>query len=91
MTIDTNNMTKDQLKALVAQLAQANQAQASGLMVKPNKSGGVYIRHNSFVEYSEAKGKNYVAGINMGNETAKALFNNPELLDQIKSMINSLA
>lgn len=87
MTTKTVKQLTQELEALKAILStQAN----SPLMVKINTSGGVYIRHSSFKEFSSAKNKEYVAGINMGFITAKTLFNSPELLEQIKTAINAL-
>ena len=81
------NMTKEQLLKLM----EANlKAQASGLTVKLTEKGGVYIRHDSFREFSQAKGKEYTAGINLGFVTAKSLFNNPALLEQIRDAINAM-
>ena len=85
----TKAQLEQQLKELQAQLA-ASQQSGGGLTVKRNQSGGVYIRHTSFREWSVNKNKEYVAGMNIGYNTAKQLFNNSELLEQIKSMVNSL-
>ena len=83
--------TVKQLEQELEQLKQLLASQSSGgLMVKVNSSGGVYIRHASFVEYSSTKNKEYVAGVNMGYVTAKALFNNPELIEQIRTAVNAL-
>ena len=80
-------MTKDELvKILEAQQAQ----QQAGLMVKRNASGGIYIRSDKFIEWSEKKGKSYTAGLNVPSNTAKVLFNDPSLLDLIKEAVNSL-
>lgn len=81
------NMSKQELLALIESQAKA---QASGLIVKLTEKGGVYIRHDSFKEFSTAKGKEYTAGINLGFVTAKALFNSPELLKQIRDTLNSI-
>lgn len=80
-------MSKDELLALVA---QQQEAQANGLMVKRNASGGVYIRSDKFIEWSEKKQKSYTAGINIPPNTAKVLFNDPTLLELIKDAVNNL-
>ena len=67
---------------------QANQE--SGLIVKLNSKGGVFIRSNEFKEFSVSKNKEYTAGINMGANTAKALFGNPTLLADIAKQVQGL-
>ena len=87
MTTKTVKQLTQELEALKAILStQAN----SPLMVKINASGGIYIRHSSFKEFSTAKNKEYVAGVNMGFITAKTLFNSPQLVEQIRDAINAL-
>ena len=84
---DLSKLPKEKLLAMLeAQL----KAQASGLMVKLNKSGGVYIRHDSFKEFSESKSKEYVAGINVPLLTALALFGNPALCAEIHEAIKNI-
>lgn len=87
-TPNFKTMTKEQLIALVE--SQSKQA-SDKLLVKINSAGGVFIRHASFREFSERTGKEYVAGINMGFETAKVLFNSPEMLKSIQEHVNALA
>jgi hypothetical protein len=90
-----SNLTKAQMeqhiKQLEAQLAGVQKAQSTGLMVKVNASGGIYIRSSEFREWSAKKNKEYTAGINLGFNTAKVLFNSPELLEQIKEQVNQLS
>lgn len=80
-------MNKNDLLALVERLTKA---QASSLLVKRNSSGGVYIRHDSFKEFSDSKQKEYVAGINVPANTAIALFGNPELCKEIFEAIKNI-
>lgn len=90
-----SNLTKaqleQQLEQLQAQLATQQQQQASGLMIKKNASGGVYIRSAQFKEWSVKKSKQYTYGLNIPFATAKILFNDSEMLNQIKEAINSMS
>lgn len=86
----TKQQLEQKLQELEAQLARQQRAMESKLTVKLNQSGGVYIRHDSFREWSTAKNKEYVAGVNMGYNTALTLFNNPELIEQVRDMVNSI-
>lgn len=80
-------MTKEELvKMLEAQQA----SQASGLMVKVNSSGGIYIRSSKFQEWSSAKNKSYIAGINIPRNTAHILFNDPQLIELIRDEVNTI-
>ena len=80
-------MTKEQLLELV----QAQQAQQqAGLMVKRNASGGVYIRSEKFIEWSDKKQKSYTAGINIPFNTAKVLLNDESLLAMIRDAVNNI-
>ena len=91
-------MTKANIEALsklnknelVAMMEKMLKNQGSELMVKFNSSGGVYIRHSSFKEFSQAKQKEYIAGINVPLLTALALFGNPELCKEIHERITEL-
>jgi hypothetical protein len=89
-TVNTNALAKMSKEQLLAMLENKLKADASGLIVKLTDKGGVYIRHDSFKEFSTAKGKEYTAGINLGFVTAKSLFNNPELINQIRDAINAM-
>ena len=75
---------------LLAMVEKMTKAQNSGLMVKRNSAGGLYIRHDSFKEFSSAKQKEYVAGINIPANTAVALFGNQELCKEIFERIKSM-
>lgn len=86
-TANLKNMTKEQL---VKMLEQTQQAQASGLMVKLNSSGGIYIRSSNFKAWSTSKNKEYIAGINMPVSVAKALFNDASMLELIKDEVNKI-
>lgn len=86
----TKAQLEQKLKVLEAQLATQQNAINGGLIVKKNNKGGLFIRHTSFKEWSTKHDKEYVAGINMNFNTAKALFNNPELLEQIKDLLNGI-
>lgn len=86
----TAAQANDRIAELEAMISAQQQSRSMGLLVKENKSGGIYIKAPSFIEYSVAKNKEYVAGINLGAATAKALFNNPELIDAIRDAINSM-
>jgi hypothetical protein len=85
--MDISKMSKAQLAEIVAQM-QASQE--SGLIVKKNSKGGIFIRSNDFREFSVNKGKEYTAGINLGMNTAKALFGNKELLDQVSKLVMAI-
>jgi hypothetical protein len=85
--MELSKLSKTELQALVAQMQAA---QESGLMVKLNSSGGVFIRHNSFKAWSTSKNKEYTAGVNMPYGVAKALFGNAELLEQIAVQVKNL-
>lgn len=87
VTTDLSKLSKQELMAL---LENQIKAQASGLQVKLNKSGGVYIRHDSFREFSASKSKEYVAGINVPLLTALALFGNATLCAEIHEAIKAL-
>lgn len=82
-----SKLSKTDLLAMVEKMAKA---QNSGLMVKRNSAGGLYIRHDTFKEFSSAKQKEYVAGINIPANTALALFGNPELCKEIFERIKSM-
>lgn len=84
---DLNKLSKTELMAM---LEAKLKAEAGGLMVKRNASGGVYIRHPSFKEFSDSKQKEYVAGINIPAATAVALFSNPALFKEIGDAIKAL-
>ena len=86
--IDLSKLTKQELCALIE---QQHKNTASGLSVKVTEKGGIYIRHSSFIERSEAKQKDYVAGINMGFSTAHALFTNEALLKEVVASIKALS
>jgi len=82
-----SKLTKEQLMAMVE---KTQELQASGLMVKRNASGGIFVRAESFVEWSDKKQKNYTAGVNIPANTAKVLFNDDNLLGLIRDAINDL-
>ena len=86
--MDLSKLTKQELCALIEQQHKNN---AAGLIVKVTEKGGVFIRHETFLEHSTAKGKDYVAGINMGFSTAHALFTNEALLSQVVASIKALS
>lgn len=86
--LDLSKLTKQELLAMVEQQAKNS---ASGLIVKVTEKGGIYISHESFVEYSTAKGKTYKAGINIGMNTAQALFLDPTLLSNVVESIRTVA
>ncbi len=73
---------------LIAIIEAQAKRDSSGLIVKITEKGGVFIKHESFKEYSTAKEKEYIAGINLGFTTAKALFNNPDMINQIRDFVN---
>jgi hypothetical protein len=85
--MDITKLSKPELLAYIERQASNN---ASGLLFKVTDKGGIYIRHDSFKEYSSTKSKDYIAGINIGYSTAKALFNNPALLDAIRESVNTI-
>lgn len=85
-----NHLSKMNKEDLIKMLEAKMKAESTGLLVKMNQSGGVFIRHDSFKEHSARTGKDYTAGINIPYFTAKALFNNPELLNQVRDSINAI-
>ena len=56
--------------------------------ISVNKNGGLYFKDPAFKAWSTAKNKEYIAGINMDMKVAKALFNDVELLAQLKDFVN---
>lgn len=86
----TKTQLEQQLEEAQRLLAQFQNAQASGLMVKKNSAGGVYIRSAQFKEWSVKKGKQYTYGLNIPLATAKILFNDAEMLEQIKEAVNNM-
>lgn len=58
--------------------------------VSRNKSGGVFVRHPLFLEVSEAKGKEYVAGINLPPNVARILFGNPAVYAELAKLVMAL-
>jgi hypothetical protein len=84
------NLSKMSKEELVKLLQQQQASQASGLMVKFNSGGGIFIRSSKFQEWSTAKNKSYVAGINIPPNTAQVLFNDPQLLELIREEVNAL-
>ena len=81
------NLTKAELLEFIK---SQEQARTLGLTVKVTAKGGIYIQSSEFKEYSEAKQKTYTAGINLGMNTARALFNNQALIDAIRDEVNKL-
>lgn len=84
---DLSKMTKEELVQFALEQQKKVDAMANGLQVKKTAKGGIWIKHSDFVEHSEAKNKDYVASINMGPNTAKILFGNDALLDQVKTQV----
>lgn len=58
--------------------------------VSRNKSGGVFVRHPKFVERSEAKGKDYIAGINIPPNVAKVLFGDSAVFAELAKLVLAL-
>ena len=58
--------------------------------VSRNKSGGVFIRHPKFVERSETKNKDYIAGINVPPNVAKVLFGDPAVFAELAKLVLAL-
>jgi len=56
--------------------------------ISVNKNGGLYVKDPTFKAWSKTKNKEYTAGLNIDMNVARALFNNPELLEEIKTFIN---
>ena len=83
-------ITQDEAKKLASELESKASNGRSGVSVSRNKSGGVYIRHPAFIERSEAKNKDYVAGINLPPNVAKVLFSDPKLFAEIAPLVLSL-
>lgn len=89
-TVNLSKMNKNDLEALARKLLEQQKNNAA-LMVKRNASGGVYIRSEKFVEWSDKKQKSYTAGINIPANTAKVLFNDPTLIEAISKEIDKLS
>ena len=89
MSLNLQNMTKTQLEALIMEQAKQLEAKASGLVVKRNKAGGVYITHQSFRAMKKDGSGDYQAGLNISDETAKALFLT-DIKDQIAELVRTL-
>ena len=53
-----------------------------------NKNGGLFFKDPNFKAWSHKKQKEYVAGINMDMSIARELFNNEELLQEIRDFVN---
>ena len=79
-----------------AKLIEAMKTASSGggwktkVHVSRNKSGGVFIRHPKFVEHSEAKDKDYIAGINIPPKVAKVLFGDKAVFDELAKLVLAL-
>lgn len=58
--------------------------------VSRNKFGGVFVRHPKFIEHSEAKGKDYVAGINLPPKVAKVLFGDKAVFEELAKLVLAL-
>lgn len=71
-------------------LIEEMSTKAAGLTVKFNSSGGVFIKHPSFVAHSTKKEKDYVAGLNMDKAVAKALFANDAVLAEVTKAVKAL-
>ena len=84
---DLSKMTKEELIQFAMKQQQQVEAIANGLQVKKTVKGGIWIKHSDWVERSETKNKDYIASINMGPNTAKALFSNEALLEQVKTQV----
>lgn len=91
-------LTVEQAMAKLDALQAENNALRSSApkttTIKLNISGGLFVRHPSFIAFSKNKNKNYVAGINIpsyGNPAIlKQMFLNPELLQQIQAFVKTL-
>jgi len=57
-------------------------------VITVNKNGGLFFKDPEFKAWSAKKSKEYIAGINMDMKIARQLFNNPELLEEIREFIN---
>ena len=88
--MDTSKLSKAELQNLVAQLAGQLQAQNSDLTVRLTSTTNLYIRSSKLQAWSEKKEKYYTYGLNVNYEAAKVLFNDSELLAEIKERINAL-
>ena len=84
------SLTKAQLEQRLKELETQLATQQSGLTVKKNIKGGIFIRHGSFKEWSTKLNKEYTASLNLPFNTAKTLFNNQALIDQIRDLINGI-
>ena len=76
-------------------IADATPKTASGgwknqVHVSRNKSGGVFVRHPKFLEYSTEKKKEYVAGINIPPKVAKVLFGDKAVFEELAKLVLAL-
>lgn len=88
--MNTSKLSKAELEKLVEQLAGQLKQQSSDLQVRLTSATNLYIRTSKFQAWSENKSKYYTYGLNINYEVAKVLFNDPELLAEIKDRINSI-
>ena len=84
--------TQEELNSIMQQYGLAPKRKAGApqkQVITVNKNKGLYFKHPEFKAWSDNKQKEYIAGINMDMNVAKALFNNVELLAEIKEFVNN--
>lgn len=76
-------------KAILAQAGlEVRKQREVKRVITVNKNGGLYVKDPTFKAWSDKKNKEYVAGLNMDMKVARELFNNEELLQEIRNFIN---
>lgn len=70
---------------LISQLSQPPKGKKR--IVKLNTSGGLFVTDPTFKAWSARLSKQYTAGVNLDINVARALFNNDELLKEIRQFL----
>lgn len=81
---------EDAAKLIEALTPKATQPCKNQVHVSRNKSGGVFVRHPKFVEFSAEKGKEYIAGINLPPNVAKVLFSDKAVYEELAKQVLAL-
>lgn len=86
MQTKLENLTKAELIKLLGSVQQQN----NDLQVRLTSTTNLYIRTAKMQAWSEKKSKYYTYGLNINYEAAKVLFNDDQLLAEIKERINNI-
>ena len=79
------------IRAILAQYPELGIKKAAApakQVITVNKNKGLFFKHPDFQLWSKDKNKFYTAGINMDMKIAKELFNNVELLKELRDFVN---